>query len=100
MQKDKDIDLTNKHVVVKFSAEWCQPCKQLASTYEKVVSEFSDVKFFSIDIDDCPNIAQEYKVRSLPTIIFIKSGIENSSLRINGLVKIDPLRKAIKDFSK
>ena len=54
--------------LLKFSAEWCQPCKMLAKTLEGI-----DVPYplIEIDIDEKPNLAQEYKVRGVPTMVLL-----------------------------
>jgi thioredoxin-like negative regulator of GroEL len=51
----------------------------------------------SVNIDDVPEIAQKYMVRSLPCIILVKNGLEVN--RINGLILTEPLRKAFRDFT-
>ncbi len=54
--------------LLKFSAEWCQPCKILAKTLEGI-----DVPYTvsSIDIEDSPNLAQDYRVRGVPTMVLV-----------------------------
>lgn len=54
--------------LLKFSAEWCQPCKMLAKTLEGVSLPYT---ISSIDIDDSPNLAADYKVRGVPTMILV-----------------------------
>ena len=54
--------------LLKFSAEWCQPCKMLAKTLEGVNLPYT---VSSIDIDDSPNLAADYKVRGVPTMILV-----------------------------
>lgn len=69
--------------VVKFSAAWCGPCKQMAPMFEAVSNEpaMQGVKFVKIDIDKC-TIGSSFNVRSVPTTIFFKNGKELG--RING----------------
>jgi len=54
--------------LLKFSAEWCQPCKMLAKTLEGANLPYT---ISSIDIDDSPNLAADYKVRGVPTMILV-----------------------------
>ena len=54
--------------LLKFSAEWCLPCKMLAKTLEGVNLPYT---ISSIDIDDSPNLAADYKVRGVPTMILV-----------------------------
>ena len=59
--------------VIKFSASWCQPCKNLSKTLESVES---DVPISEIDIDDKPELAQEFGIRSVPTMVMLEENIE------------------------
>lgn len=54
--------------LLKFSAEWCQPCKMLAKTLEGINVPYT---ISNIDIDDSPNLAADYKVRGVPTMVLI-----------------------------
>ncbi|MDB4462020.1 thioredoxin family protein [bacterium] len=54
--------------LLKFSAEWCQPCKMLAKTLEGINVPYT---ISSIDIDDSPNLAADYKVRGVPTMVLV-----------------------------
>jgi len=60
-------------VVVDFWAEWCGPCKVLAPMVEKVSSDYA-MDFVKLNIDACPEIAEQYGIRSIPTLlVFHKS---------------------------
>ena len=62
--------------LVDFFATWCGPCTMLAPTLEELSEEFSgSVKFFKIDIDQYPDLATEYKIMSIPTVILFKDGV-------------------------
>lgn len=63
--------------VVDFYAEWCGPCKMLAPVLEELSSEMSDsAEFAKINIDENMELAQEYGVTTIPTLVFIKDGKE------------------------
>jgi thioredoxin 1 len=62
--------------VLKFSASWCGPCKQLTPIFNQVKSEVSDVAFQEVDVDAESSLAIQYKVRSVPTIVIEKDGQE------------------------
>ena len=65
----------NEYVVLKFGAEWCGPCKQIAPVLEQLANEYQDrIKYVSIDVEESTEITAEYKIRNVPTIIFIKKG--------------------------
>ncbi|EAZ63193.1 thioredoxin [Scheffersomyces stipitis CBS 6054] len=61
-------------VVVDFFATWCGPCKMIAPLLEKFSKEYTTAKFIKVDVDELGEIAQEYEVSSMPTIIFFKGG--------------------------
>jgi len=62
--------------VLKFSASWCGPCKQLTPIFDQVKSEVSGVSFQDVDVDADSALAIKYNVRGVPTIIFEKDGQE------------------------
>jgi thioredoxin 1 len=62
--------------VKKFSATWCGPCRALAPVMNEIKGNYSNVKFEDIDIDEYSEITEKYGVRSVPTVIIEKNGIE------------------------
>jgi thioredoxin 1 len=62
--------------VKKFSAVWCGPCRALAPVINEVKSNFSNVKFEEYDVDVAYEEATKYGVRSVPTVIIEKNGVE------------------------
>lgn len=92
------LNIDNGISLVKFAATWCAPCKVVAKTIDKVKPEFAEVNFQEIDVDDHPNLAKDYKIRSVPTVIVFRSGEEVT--RLVGSVKIDALRKVLRDITK
>lgn len=61
--------------VVDFNATWCGPCKMLGPVLEKVSETFADkAKFYALDVDDNPEIAQKYRVASIPYVAVFKDG--------------------------
>jgi len=70
---EKDL-VVNEPVFVKFSAEWCGPCKAMTPILEELATEYAGkVKFINVDIDKS-TIAQKYAIRGVPTMLFIKDG--------------------------
>ncbi|MDI1433211.1 MULTISPECIES: thioredoxin [Polyangium] len=62
-------------VLVDFTATWCGPCKALAPIVDKVADEFEGkVRVGKLDIDESPNLATKYGVRSVPTVMIFKGG--------------------------
>jgi len=62
--------------VKKFSAVWCGPCRALAPVMNEVKTQFSNVKFEEYDVDTAYDEATKYGIRSVPTIIIEKNGVE------------------------
>lgn len=61
--------------VIDFSAEWCGPCKMLAPVMEDVSEELGDsVSFYNIDVDQNMDIAQQYRIVSIPALLVLKKG--------------------------
>jgi len=64
------------NIVIDFSAEWCNPCKEFKPVFNKLATEFPDITFLTSDINEMDEFATDYDIQSLPTIIFIKAGHE------------------------
>ena len=62
--------------VKRFSAAWCGPCRALAPLMEGIKSEHSDVVFETIDVDTDHEQASKFAIRSVPTVVFVKDGVE------------------------
>jgi thioredoxin-like negative regulator of GroEL len=60
--------------VKRYTASWCQPCKQLAPTFDALQSEISEASFQTIDVDANKDAAIQAGVTSVPTVIFEKDG--------------------------
>ena len=61
-------------VVIRYTAKWCGPCKKIAEPYKNLSTEFEDIKFVCIDVDEFKDLPDQ--VSSLPTFIFLNNGIE------------------------
>ena len=63
-------------VVVDFWAEWCGPCKMIAPSLEEISSELAGkVKIAKLNIDENPELAAKFGVRSIPTLAMFKGGV-------------------------
>jgi thioredoxin len=65
----------DKLLVVDFYATWCGPCKKLSPTLDEVSEELGEqVNIVKVDVDESEDLAMDYGIRSVPTVLFFKNG--------------------------
>lgn len=88
--------------VIKFGAEWCNPCSVIAPTIKSLKEKYdaiegSGIDIIDIDIDENPELAEKYKVRNIPTIVFVKNGeIELKKVGVLNESQIEEIIKSLK----
>ncbi|OSM05171.1 putative thioredoxin [Magnetofaba australis IT-1] len=65
----------NDMVIVDFWATWCGPCKAFAPIYEKVSEQHPDVVFAKVNTDEERELAMEFQIRSIPTLMIFRENI-------------------------
>lgn len=85
-------------VLIDFYADWCGPCKMLAPILEEVKDALKEnIKIIKIDVDKNPQLASQYQVRGVPTLILFKDG--NQKWRQSGVLSKNELINVIEQYS-
>ena len=70
---DFEIEVQGEAVIVDFFADWCGPCQMLAPVLEELDKE-GGVKIVKINVDEVPELARQFRVMSIPTVMLFKNG--------------------------
>ncbi len=90
---------TDKGILLDFYAEWCGPCKVLGPIIDELAGEFKDrVVVGKVDVDKNPKLSAFFKVKSMPTLIFVKNKQELE--RMSGLIPKPNLAEMLEDLEK
>lgn len=74
MKTFQDLINGEEPVIVKFSANWCPDCKRMDMFIGDIVEEYNAYKWFEINNDELPDVAQEYEVMGIPSILVFQNG--------------------------
>ena len=80
-------------VLVDFWASWCGPCRMVAPIIDELSNEIKEVRFYKLNVDDNGDVAQQYEIMGIPTLIFFKDGKE--AKRIVGVKSTEELKKEL-----
>lgn len=74
-QFSREVLLANQPVVVDFFGTWCPPCRALAPILDTLAGAFSgQVKVVKVNVDEEPDLAERYQIRTVPTLLFFSGG--------------------------
>jgi len=94
MEEYKNLINQEKPILLDFYADWCNPCKILIPTVEKLSSEYEGtVEIRKVNVDQNKELAQAFGVRSIPTLFFIKDRKVKDSLR--GIVPENKIKELL-----
>ena len=71
---DLEVMQSGKPVLIDFYANWCMPCKMLAPVIEEIANEVQDVKICKVNVDEQAELAQQFQIMSIPTLVVMKNG--------------------------
>ncbi|MDH5656409.1 MAG: thioredoxin [Spirochaetia bacterium] len=91
------IQTHEKPILVDFWAEWCGPCKMVAPVLKDLASEWKDrVTIIKINTEEKPQIAGQFGIQSIPTLILFKNGKEIH--RVSGALPFPAMKAAFQNF--
>ena len=93
---EEEVLKNNKMIVVDFFATWCMPCQMLMPVLEKIAKERDDFDIIEIDIDEAKDLAMQYEIEAVPTMVIFKNGTAID--RIGGYYNKEELEEELKKY--
>ncbi|MGI5957611.1 MAG: thioredoxin [Coprococcus sp.] len=89
-----EVTKSDKPVLVDFWAVWCGPCQMMAPILHELETEIPDVQIGKVNVDEQMDLARQFRVVSIPTLIIFKNGQEVQ--RMVGVTSKEELKDALK----
>jgi thioredoxin 1 len=87
---ESEVIKSEKPVLVDFFATWCGPCAVLAPIISEIADERSDIKVGKVDVDEAPDLANQFGVQNIPTLVYFKDGKV-----VNKLIGYNPKKRIL-----
>ena len=86
---------TSQTVLIDFWATWCGPCRMLSPVVDEVAEENPTVKVCNVNVDEQPELAEQFSIMSIPTLIVLKNGqVVNQSVGVVPKSSIESMIRA------
>ena len=85
-----NVEIEKGVCIVDFFATWCGPCKMLAPVFEELSGEVEGARFYKVDVDQALDIARQFAITTVPTMIIFKDG--EAVDKLIGFVPKDQIR--------
>jgi len=82
-------------VVIDFTADWCEPCQSFSPIFEELGKETTDAVFAQINVGEQPELASEFNVRSVPTIMILRYNV--AVFMQSGTLTVGELKRLVED---
>ena len=71
---NEEVINSDKPVLLDFWAPWCAPCRMVLPLVEEIAKEYPEIKVGKINVDEQPELANQFKVMSIPTLVVMEKG--------------------------
>ena len=71
---EAEVMKSDKPVLIDFYAVWCGPCRMVSPIVDEISEEHEEIKVCKLDVDESPDIAQQFSVSSIPMLVVVKQG--------------------------